>query len=74
MDSPENVPGTAASYASPFDAVVHALVLSVTAPTQEQSERALTLAEELIAAGGLSENDVEVAKRRAEAILGASSN
>lgn len=46
------------------DALAEALYLSVTAPTEEQSRRAVKLAEKI--AAGLSPFDVERAKKIAE--------
>lgn len=46
------------------EALVEALVLALTAPTEEQSKRASALADEF--AAGLSEKQVEDAKRTAK--------
>ena len=52
---------------TPFQALVAALVLAVTAPSEEKASEALAIAEGL--AGGLSEHEVARAKRDAEKIL-----
>lgn len=51
------------------DALTEALVLSVTAPSDQQSREALALADQI--AAGLNEFDVARAKARAETILAA---
>ncbi len=50
-----------------YDALVQALVLAVTAPTEQQSARAVALGEQI--AAGMPETDVARAKRDAEAQL-----
>lgn len=52
------------------EALTEALVLSVTASTDEQAREALALADQI--AAGLTEIDVARAKQRAEALLGTS--
>lgn len=52
---------------SSYGALVEALVLAVTAPTEEQSARAVTLGERI--AAGKPEMDVARAKQAAEAAL-----
>lgn len=56
-----------ANPASAGDALTEALILSVTAPSDEQSREALALADKI--AAGLSEFDVARAKQRAETRL-----
>lgn len=56
-----------ANPASAGEALTEALVLSVTAPSDQQSREALALADQI--AAGLSEFDVARAKDRAETIL-----
>ena len=58
-----------ANPASAGEALTDALVLSVTAPSHQQSIEALALADRI--AAGLTEMDVARAKQRAETILAA---
>jgi uncharacterized protein YoaH (UPF0181 family) len=53
------------TFATRYDALVEALVLAVTAPTDEKAQQAVELAEKL-ASQGFSAGDVERAKREAE--------
>lgn len=46
---------------SQFDALTHALTLAVTAPSDEQAERAVELAE--FFASGLDEKEIRLAKQ-----------
>lgn len=57
------------SIESSTDALAHALMLSITAPTEEQSKRALALAEQL--AAGLTEVEVARAKKMAKLLIAA---
>jgi hypothetical protein len=52
-------------YLTPTDALTEALVLSITAPDEERSARAATLADELVCAFNISPADVQRAKTRA---------
>ena len=54
-----------AEYKDATDALIHALVLAVTAPTEDKSKMAVELAEQI--AAGLSEHEVAQAKKQAEA-------
>ena len=49
---------------SPFDALVTALELAVTAPTEEKAQQCVEIAEQI--AANLSEIEVERAKREVE--------